>query len=30
MDLMNTFKRPNELRIRFQLSTRVPTKVTTF
>jgi hypothetical protein len=30
MDLINTFKRPSELRIRFQLSTKVPTKVTAF
>jgi hypothetical protein len=30
MDLMNTFKRFNELRIRFQLSSRAPTKVAAF
>jgi hypothetical protein len=30
MDLTNTPKRSNELRIRFQLSTKVPTKLTTF
>jgi hypothetical protein len=30
LDLINTFKRPNELRIRFQLSTKVPAKVVTF
>jgi hypothetical protein len=30
MDLINTPKRFNELRIRFELSKRVPTKVTAF
>ena len=30
MDITKTSKQSNELRIRFQLSTRVPTKVTTF
>jgi len=30
MDQINTSKRSKGLRIRFQLSTRVPTKVTTF
>jgi hypothetical protein len=30
MDLINTSKRFNELRIQFESSTRVPTKVTAF